>query len=107
LKLYDSDILLNDCETAFKKVVTRGHLRIAQMEGTFLFKVEVTEVDDNDLNEHTLEADIDCTESTGAPGFDEEEVESAMFSLQRYLRDNPYEALAALKRAEKKEEVAA
>jgi len=88
-------------------VVTRGQLRIAQMEGTFSFKIEVTEIDDNDLNEHTLEvSDIDCTESTGAPGFDEEEVESAMFSLQRYLRDNPYETLAALKRAEKKEEVA-
>jgi hypothetical protein len=107
LKLYDSDILLNDYETALKKVVTRGHLRITQMEGTFSFKVEVTEIDDEDLNEHTLEADIDCTGSTAAPGFDEDEMESAMFAVQRYLRDNPHETLAALKRVEEKEEVAA
>jgi hypothetical protein len=62
--------------------------------------VEVTRIDDNDVGDHDLEvSDIYLTECVPSLGMDEDEVERASCSLQRYLKDNPYETLAAMRRS--------
>lgn len=100
MKIFDSDILENGCLSVFSKEVVRGHLKISQFEGTFSFTVEVTRTDDNDVGDHDLEvSDVYLTECVPSSGMDEDEVERAGCGLQRYLKDNPRETLAAIRRS--------